>query len=163
MTSPVRMTGPLDPRGAWVASGCTIAKSLDLLSTKSAFLLLREAFYGATRFEDFVARAGISEPSAAARLRDLVRDGLLERRDYQEPGQRTRQGYALTDKGADLLPVLVALMQWGDRWATEEGGGPVSFQHRSCGAAVHAELRCGAGHGVSGDDDLDLAVTPYAQ
>ena len=163
MSSPVRMTGPLEPRDAWVASGCTIAKSLDLLSTKSAFLLLREAFYGATRFEDFVARAGISEPSAAARLRDLVRDGLLERRDYQQPGQRTRPGYALTDKGADLLPVLVALMQWGDRWATEEGGGPVSFVHRSCGTPVHSELRCGAGHQVSGDDDLDLAVTPYAR
>lgn len=162
MASPVRMTGPLVPRDAWVASGCTIAKSLDLLSTKSAFLLLREAFYGATRFDDFVARAGISEPSAAARLRDLVLAGLLERREYRQPGQRTRPGYALTEKGAELLPVLVALMQWGDRWATDEGRGPVSFLHRSCGAPVHAELRCGAGHHVSGDNDLDLAITPQA-
>lgn len=157
------MTGPLEPRDSWTASGCTIARSLDLLSTKSAFLLLREAFYGATRFEEFVARAGISEPSAAARLRDLVDHGLLERRDYREPGQRTRSGYALTDKGAELLPVLVSLMQWGDRWATELGAGPVLFQHRGCGAPVHAELRCTAGHEVGGEDDLDLAVASNAQ
>lgn len=159
MISPVRMTGPLDPRDSWQASGCTIAKSLELLSTKSAFLLLREAFYGATRFDEFVTRVGISEPSAASRLRELVEHGLLERRDYQEPGQRTRPGYALTAKGAELLPVLVALMQWGDRWATDAGHGPVQFQHRGCGAPVHAELRCDAGHAVRGDD-LDLAVTP---
>lgn len=156
MPSPVRMTGPLDPREGWAARGCTIAKSLDLLSTKSAFLLLREAFYGATRFDEFVNRAGISEPSAAARLRDLVDEGLLERRDYQEPGQRTRAGYALTSKGAELLPVLVALMQWGDRWVTDDGG-PVELRHRDCGAAVGVELRCREGHPVSGDD-LDLAT-----
>lgn len=163
VVSHLRMTGPLEPRDGWVASGCTIAKSLDLSSTKSAFLLMREAFYGATRFEDFVARAGISEPSAAARLRDLVAAGLLERRDYRDPGQRTRPGYALTEKGAELLPTLVALMQWGDRWATEEGRGPVSFLHRDCGASVHAELHCGAGHRVRGDDDLDLAMTTRAR
>jgi hypothetical protein len=57
-----------------------------------------------------------------------------------------------------LLPVLVALMRWGDRWATDE----VSSLHRSCGAPVHAELRCEAGHHVSGDNDLDLAITPQA-
>lgn len=158
MVTPVRMTGPLDPRDAWVASGCTIAKSLDLVSTKSAFLLLREAFYGATRFEDFVARAGLSEPSAAARLRDLVRHGMLERNDYRVPGQRTRPGYALTEKGAELLPVLVALMQWGDRWASEDRSGPVAFHHRECGAEVCVELRCASGHLVSGDNDLDLGA-----
>jgi DNA-binding HxlR family transcriptional regulator len=154
------MTGPLEPRDAWVADDCTIARSLELLSTRSAFLLLREAFYGATRFEEFVARTRLSEPSAAARLRDLVAHGLLERRDYREPGQRTRPGYALTEKGADLLPVLVALMQWGDRWVTEQGSGPVAFLHRGCGATVRIGLRCGDGHRVTGDGDLDLALTP---
>lgn len=158
MVSPVRMTGPLEPRDSWIASGCTIAMALETLSPRSVFLLLREAFYGATRFEEFVTRTGISEPSAAIRLRNLVAQGLLERRDYQEPGQRTRPGYALTAKGRDLLPVLVALMQWGDRWLTE-GGGPVEFQHRGCGAAVGAQLCCSAGHQVTGDNDLDLAVT----
>jgi DNA-binding HxlR family transcriptional regulator len=149
------MTGSLEPRGRWTADRCTIAKALDVIPTRSAFLILREAFYGTTRFHDFAERVGISEPVTAARLRELVDDGLLEREDYREPGQRTRQRYRLTEKGAELFPALVALMQWGDRWLDDRGG-PVELRHRDCGEPVAAELRCAAGHSV-GLDDLDLA------
>ena len=150
------MTGALDPRSSWgPADRCTIAKALDVLSTRSAFLILREAFYGTTRFDDFAERVGISESVAAARLRELVDDGLLEREDYREPGQRTRQRYLLTDKGTDLFPALAALMQWGDRWL-DELGGPVELRHRDCGEPVRVELRCAAGHEV-GAGALDLA------
>ena len=152
------MTGALDPRGAWAADRCTIAKALDVVSTRSAFLILREAFYGTTRFDDFAARARISEPVAAARLRELVKEGLLERADYREPGQRTRQRYRLTAKGADLFPALAALMQWGDRWLDNRGG-PVELRHRDCGEPVAVELRCAAGH-VIGTNELDLARRP---
>jgi DNA-binding HxlR family transcriptional regulator len=152
----VQMTGALDPRGSWKAEGCTIAKTLEVISTRSAFLILREAFYGATRFDDFAERAGISEPVAAARLRELVQDGLLEREDYREPGQRTRQRYRLTDKGADLFPALVALMQWGNRWLDDRGG-PVELRHRDCGRPVEVHLTCAAGHSVE-LDELDLAI-----
>jgi DNA-binding HxlR family transcriptional regulator len=156
MDSTLRLTGPLEPRGGWSADRCTIARTLEVISTRSAFLILREAFYGTTRFDDFATRVGISEPVAAARLRELVAHGLLEREDYREPGQRTRQQYRLTEKGADLLPALVALMQWGDRWIDERGG-PVQLRHRDCGEPVSLELRCEAGHGV-GSGELDLAV-----
>ncbi|MGH2884257.1 MAG: winged helix-turn-helix transcriptional regulator, partial [Solirubrobacteraceae bacterium] len=81
-----------------------MAKALQVLSTRSALLIMREAFYGTTRFDDFAERVGISQPVAAARLRELVDEGLLEREDYREPGQRTRQRYRLTEKGADLFP-----------------------------------------------------------
>jgi DNA-binding HxlR family transcriptional regulator len=155
MDSTIRMTGTLEPRAAWTADRCTIAKALEVLSTRSAFLILREAFYGTTRFDDFAARARISEPVAAARLRELVNEGLLEREDYREPGQRTRQRYRLTEKGADLLPALAALMRWGDRWLDDRGG-PVELRHRDCGEPVAVELRCAAGHAV-GADELDLA------
>jgi DNA-binding HxlR family transcriptional regulator len=148
------MTGALDPREAWTADRCTIAKALDVVSTRSAFLILREAFYGTTRFDDFAERVGISEPVTAARLRELVDHGLLEREDYREPGQRTRQRYRLTDQGADLFPALVALMQWGDRWLDDRGG-PVELRHRECGEPVSVELRCTAGHRVT-TGDLDL-------
>ena len=151
----VRLTGSLDPRDGWTADDCTIAKSLDVVTTRSAFLILREAFYGTTRFDDFAKRVGISEPVTAARLRELVVQGLLEREDYREPGQRTRKRYRLTAKGADLFPALVALMQWGDRWLDGDGG-PVELRHRDCGAPVGVELRCGGGHVVRADE-LDLA------
>src|SRR5947209_12489890 len=156
MEHTVRMTGRLDPRGAWTADRCTIARTLDVITARSAFLILREAFYGTTRFDDFAARVGISEPVAAARLRELVTDGLLEREDYREPGQRTRQRYRLTEKGADLFPALAALMQWGDRWLDDRGG-PVELRHRDCDAPVAGELRCGAGHTVT-PDELDLSA-----
>jgi DNA-binding HxlR family transcriptional regulator len=102
-----------------------------------------------TRFDELTARVGISEPVAAARLKELVSAGLLERQPYREPGQRTRYAYQLTEKGADLLPVIVGLMRWGDRWAPAEGGGPVELTHRGCGEPVRAEPRCAAGHQVT--------------
>src|ERR1700736_3649079 len=103
MQEAVRMTGTLDPREAWTADRCTLAGALEVVSTRSAFLILREAFYGTTRFDHFAQRVGISEPVTAARLRELVDDGLLEREDYRDPGQRTRQRYRLTEMGADLF------------------------------------------------------------
>jgi DNA-binding HxlR family transcriptional regulator len=154
MEHALRMTGSLEPRSAWTAERCTIAKALEVIPTRSAFLILREAFYGTARFDDFAERVGISEPATAARLRELVDNGLLEREDYREPGQRTRQRYRLTEKGADLFPALVALMQWGDRWLDDRGG-PVELRHRDCGERVAVELRCSAGHQV-GPDELDL-------
>ena len=156
MAAELRLTGRLSPREAWTADRCTVAKSLDVISTRSAFLILREAFYGTTRFDDFAQRVGVSEPVAATRLRELVEQGLLVREDYREPGQRTRQHYRLTEKGADLFPALAALKQWGDRWLDDQGG-PVDLRHRGCGETVSVQLRCASGHHVSTND---LDVTP---
>lgn len=155
MSATVHLTGELDPRESWKAERCTIAKALAVLSTRSALLIMREAFYGTTRFDDFAERVELSEPATAARLRELVDEGLLEREDYREPGQRTRQQYRLTPKGAELFPVLAALMQWGDRWLDDRGG-PVQLLHRGCGEAVGVSLRCAAGHEV-GSGEIDLA------
>jgi DNA-binding HxlR family transcriptional regulator len=140
------MAGALDPRGAWKADRCSIAAALDVLSTRSGFLILREAFYGTTRFDDFVERVGISEPVTAA--------GLLEREAYREPRQRTRQLYRLTAKGADLFPALVSLMQWGDRWLDNRSG--VELRHRGCGEPVGVQLTCAADHRVA-PDEIELA------
>lgn len=135
-----------------------MAAALGVLASRSAFLILREAFYGAGQFDEFVARVRISEAVAAARLRELVDDGLLSREPYRDPGKRTRDRYRLTAKGADVFPVLVALMQWGDRWR-EDGVGPVELSHAGCGARVGVELRCGDGHAVA-PADLVLSATP---
>ena len=92
---------------------------------------------------------------ASARLRELADEDILRREPYQEPGQRTRRLYRLTEKGSDLLPVLVALMNWGDKWLGEPSA-RVELRHRDCGAPVTAELRCADGHPVGGDE-IDLA------
>jgi DNA-binding HxlR family transcriptional regulator len=160
-TEPIAMTGALAPRGDWVARHCSIEKALEVVHTRSAFVILREAYYGATRFDEFSHRARLSDPVTATRLRELVSAGLLVREPYREPGQRTRDRYRLTEMGAELLPVLVALMQWGDRWLQEDGP-PVALRHTACGEPVTAQLRCAGGHEV-GPGEIDLVRPPRAR
>ncbi len=155
----IRLSGPMDPRDGWSAEGCPMAAAFDLVRTRSALLILREALYGATKFGDFAARAGISEPVAAERLKELVADGLLVQEEYREPGQRARRRYTLTDKGAELAPVLLALKDWGDRWVYD-GKSPIELRHVGCGAPVHVEVRCTEGHEVEHAHDLELLPGP---
>jgi DNA-binding HxlR family transcriptional regulator len=150
MTS-MTLTGRLSDRDSWSADGCSVAAALDVVGRRASLLLLREAFYGAHRFEEFSRRAQLSEKITAMRLRELVDEGLLEKRPYHEPGQRRREAYHLTEKGQDLQPALLALMRWGDRWVRPDGG-RVALTHSGCGAPVEVEVRCSAGHPVSAAD-----------
>jgi DNA-binding HxlR family transcriptional regulator len=138
---------PVEDRDAWTADHCSIDGALHVVGRRATMLLLREAFYGAHRFDEFVRRAGFTEAVTAQRLRELVEHGLLERRPYRDSGQRRREEYYLTDMGRDLFPALLALMQWGDRW-TQPDGGPIELTHAGCGAAIEAEVRCAEGHRV---------------
>jgi DNA-binding HxlR family transcriptional regulator len=113
---------------------------------------MREAFYGSTRFDEFARRVGITEAVAATRLKELTDNGLLERRPYQEPGQRTRHEYVLTEKGRDLLPVALALMAWGDKHLTDGRGAPIALRHVPCGNEVTVDVRCSDGHDVPLDE-----------
>jgi DNA-binding HxlR family transcriptional regulator len=131
---------------------CPISRALSVVANRSVMLILREAYYGTTRFDDFARRVGVAESIAAARLRDLVDAGLLDRRPYQEPGQRTRFEYVLTEAGEDLLPVVVALGRWGARHRPQEGPAPARFRHATCGSGVHVEVRCEDGHVVPLDE-----------
>ncbi|WP_182379398.1 helix-turn-helix domain-containing protein [Nocardioides sp. WS12] len=146
----VRLTGRLAQRGD-VALGdrCPIDRTLQVIGNRTTLLLLREIFYGASRFDSLVKRVGVTEAVAAQRLRQLVDIGILAKEPYREPGQRTRHAYALTDAGHDLLPVVLSLLQWG---ATHTQGGGPTVTHADCGEPVQVEVRCGAGHAVDEDD-----------
>lgn len=148
----MKLVGPVAERDAWVADRCSIDRTLGLVGTRSAMLLMREAYYGTKRFDDFVKRVGITDKVAADRLAELVDAGLLKRTPYQEPGKRTRYEYVLTPAGAELLPVLLALMQWGDRHLAGSEGPPLLLRHSSCGAPISVEVRCEAGHQVPLDE-----------
>jgi DNA-binding HxlR family transcriptional regulator len=148
----IQMAGRLEPRSGWGApAACPIARTFEALGSKSAYVIMREAFYGATRFEEFVQRTGISEPVAAARLKDLTEEGIFEKVPYREPGQRTRNEYHLTEKGSELLPVLVAMGDWGSRWLFDDGA-PVEFRHAGCDSPVKAVIRCGEGHDLTASE-----------
>jgi DNA-binding HxlR family transcriptional regulator len=142
-----QLQGLLAERDSWDAELCSVGRALNVVGTRSAMLVMREAFYGTRRFDDFARRVGITEAIAAARLKELLAAGLLRREPYQEPGQRTRYEYRLTQMGRDLLPAVLALMQWGDRYLTDDGGPPpIDITHAGCGAHVGVEIRCEAGH-----------------
>ena len=93
---------------------CSIAQSLEIVGEWWTLLILRDAFLGVRRFEDFVERLGISRNVLTIRLDRLVGAGILERHAYDEG--RGRYDYLLTDKGRALWPVMTALRQWGDEW-----------------------------------------------
>jgi len=152
MDQTVTFSGGLEDRSRWVMDACPMGKALEVIGTRSALLLMRESFYGTTRFEDFRTRVGLSEAVTAARLRELTEYGLLERSPYREPGQRTRYEYRLTEKGADLAPVAVGLFNWGSKYESPGGVPPINLAHRDCGSPIRAEVRCEEGHLLSMGD-----------
>jgi DNA-binding HxlR family transcriptional regulator len=144
------LQGVLADRDAWTAVGhCSIEKTMSALGTKSAMLIMREAYYGTTRFDDFAHRVGITKAAAAARLAELVDLGLLTRQPYREPGQRTRDEYVLTEAGTDFMPVVWAMFEWGQRYLP--GRHQLRLTHLGCGADATVEVRCAEGHPVPPD------------
>ena len=131
-------------------SRCSVAGTLAVIGEKWSLLVLREAFFGVRRFADFQRILGAPKAVLTDRLTTLVASGVLARVPYQAEGERQRHEYRLTDKGRDLYPTLVALMQWGDRYLAEGGVPPLALEHRDCGADVRVELACAAGHRVEG-------------
>jgi DNA-binding HxlR family transcriptional regulator len=119
---------------------CSIARSLEVIGEWWTLLILRDAFFGITRFEELQARLGIARNILAKRLDTLVEHGVLERRCYDEG--RDRHDYVLTDKGKALWPVLVTIRQWGDKWIVGTGNEPVTMIHTACGARTTAVLTC---------------------
>jgi DNA-binding HxlR family transcriptional regulator len=137
---------------SWDRAGCSVAGTLGVVGEKWTLLVLREAFLGVRRFADLQRNLGAPKAVLTDRLATLVDQGVLVRVPYQAEGERQRHEYRLTQKGIDLYPALVALMEWGDRYLTGQGGGraPLQLTHRDCGARVRLELVCEEGHTVSG-------------
>jgi DNA-binding HxlR family transcriptional regulator len=117
---------------------CSIARALELVGEWWTMLILREAFLGTRRFQDFQRNLGIARNILSARLKKLVTRGLLQRSASADGGRRLE--YHLTEKGRAFFPVLMALMQWGDRFAACAGGPPVKVVERASGAPI-AELQ----------------------
>jgi len=120
-----------------VDSHCSIARSLGVLGERWTFLILREAFGGLTRFAEFRDSLGIAPDVLADRLATLVRYGVMERVAYQEPGARSREGYALTPAGRELRVVLAALQQWGDQHLPRREGPSTLRRVRGSDRPVH--------------------------
>ncbi len=118
---------------------CSIAATLDVIGDRWSLLILRNVFRGTHRFSEFVDELGIARNLLTDRLNRLVDTGVLAKVPYQE--RPLRHEYRLTEKGADLSPALIALMQWGDRWYHADGP-PTVLEHAACGTPLHHEVRC---------------------
>jgi DNA-binding HxlR family transcriptional regulator len=129
-------------RDDYVADNCSIKRALEVVGEKWTLLVMREAFYGARRFDQFLNRTGCARNVLSERLATLTDAQLLDRVPYREPGQRERHEYRLTVKGLDLITAVIALMQWGDRWQADSDGPPVQVLHRGCRHPVEAIVRC---------------------
>lgn len=148
---------------------CSLARSLEVIGEWWTLLILRDVFFGVTRFEELQERLGIARNVLTTRLGTLVEHDVLERRCYDQARQRF--DYVLTDKGKALWPVLVTIRQWGDEWVVGEGNAPVNMVHQVCGQRTTAVLTCDqCGEPLSGRevrvvpgpglDDADLLPEP---
>jgi DNA-binding HxlR family transcriptional regulator len=117
---------------------CSIARALELVGERWSLLIVRDAlFAGTTRYVEFQRRLRVATNILQSRLDGFVSAGIMQRRRGSSAGPE----YVLTDKGRDLAPALIALTQWGDRWAAPDGP-PIRYTHETCGAAVRADITC---------------------
>jgi DNA-binding HxlR family transcriptional regulator len=129
-------------------ANCTIGAAIGVIGEKWTFLVLRELFSGVRRFGDMQRRTCAPRQVLSDRLASLVEQGLLRKVPYREAGQRSRQEYRLTEKALDLYPVMVALMEWGDKYAAGSAGPAVQLTHRDCGEPIQLRISCAHGHDV---------------
>jgi DNA-binding HxlR family transcriptional regulator len=146
------------PEVVSIAGHCPIERAMTLVGSRSAMLIMREAFYGTSRFDDFVQRVEMSPATASTHLRALTDAGLLLRRPYREAGGRTRDEYALTPAGTDLMPVVFGLFEWGRRHTDVQP--LIDLAHTGCGRPVEVHVQCTAGHEVSPDEIEWRRITP---
>jgi DNA-binding HxlR family transcriptional regulator len=120
---------------------CSIARTLNLIGEWWTPLILRDIFFGVRRFEPLLHHLGISRNILTDRLQTLVDHQILERRLYQE--RPARYEYVLTERGRDLFPILVAVMEWGNKWLADSGP-PTELIHQECGQVVKPVFICSA-------------------
>jgi DNA-binding HxlR family transcriptional regulator len=134
------------------------AQVLGLVGERWALLVVREISLGLRRFNDLEAATGASRTVLSDRLRGLVAAGVLSTRPYQVPGERPRSEYVLTDAGYDLLPLLSAISDWGERHLGAGATGGVVYRHGRCGGRVTARLVCECGEETGPRDRLVAEV-----
>ena len=138
---------------------CSIARTLDVIGEPWSPLILRDVWVGISRFEQLQADLGISRKVLTERLNHLVDRDVLERRPYDN---RPRYEYVLTERGRELLDVLMVMVAWGDKWLAGQAGPPVLYRHHACGEITHVDLACFHCGKPMHADDIDILPGPGA-
>lgn len=119
---------------------CSIARSLAIVGDRWTLMVLRNAFLGVRRFDDFQGMLGVTRHVLADRLKRLITAGVLKKVPYQDRQERFE--YRLTEQGRDLYPVLLALVSWGDKWLDGGMGPPLQYRHHKCGKLFTPIMTC---------------------
>lgn len=138
---------------------CSIARTLDVIGEPWSPLVLRDVWVGMNRFDQLQADLGISRKVLTERLHHLVDQGVLERVAYDS---RPRYEYRLTEKGTELVDLLMVMVGWGDKWLAGEAGPPVLYRHHGCGEISGVDLRCTHCGGSMHAGDVDVVPGPGA-
>lgn len=139
---------------------CSVARTVAVIGDRWTLMILRDVFLGVRRFEDFQARLGISRTITAERLKALVDEGVLRKVPYQD--RPVRHEYRLTDKGLDLYPVIMAIVNFGDRHYAGEAGPPMLHRHKACGCDFEPVMTCSECHAPVGARDVETRAGPGA-
>jgi DNA-binding HxlR family transcriptional regulator len=137
---------------------CSIARALSEIGDGWCLMLIRDAFYGRTRFSDFVKFTGAQKTVVSDRLKRLVEAGIFDRVEYEQ--HPTRHEYRLTDKGRDLTQIVIALSAWGDRWLDGGNGPPIRIVHTECDHDAQPHIVCGHCGGDLNATNLRAAPGP---
>ena len=127
-------------RTSFAAMSCSLARTLEMVGDWWSPLIVRDLFLGICRFDDLAEDLGISRNLLTRRLKLLVQNGIASKKLYQS--RPARYEYELTAAGLDLVPALLALTAWGDRWTMLEDGTPMLFKHKSCGHRFQPKITC---------------------
>lgn len=136
---------------------CPVACAISHIGDQWSLMIIREVFMGSRRFDQFEAQLCAAPALLTARLKDLVKAGILARTAYQK--RPIRYEYRLTQKGLDVWPVIIALKSWGDRWG-DFAAPPATLRHKSCGHAANVQLDCASCGDLIGPENVALELGP---
>ncbi|MDA1252959.1 MAG: helix-turn-helix domain-containing protein [Proteobacteria bacterium] len=137
---------------------CSVARTLSVLGDRWTMLILRNAFMGVRRFDDFQRSLGLTRHVLSERLKRLVEHEILVKVPYVQRQERFE--YQLTEKGLDLYPIILAMVQWADKWMDLGMGKPLEFTHKSCGKKIKPKVVCSECNDQIHVQDVRVAAGP---
>ena len=144
----------------YAAQSCSLARTLELVGERWTLLIVRDAFYGVRRYNDFLVHLALPRAVLSARLRTLTENGVLETVRYQ--ASPPRDEYQLTAKGRQLWPAVHALAVWGAQHHGSEKGSRRDFLHAGCGTRLDQAGRCPACETGVPPEDVEMRPGPGA-
>lgn len=140
---------------------CSLAQTAEIVGDRWSLLIIRDVFHGFNSFSAFLRNLGIARNVLSERLEKLVTNGVLERRQVKPEVERYT--YHFTPAGEDFVPVIIAMMQWGDKWVVGEQNKPMELVDHACGLPIQPIKLYGQNGDSLRPEDIDFKAGPGAE